>query len=145
MIRMKVSVNMHGTMRKLDNMMENASNFYSTFEYARHLLSLANAANFSSGGMLVGGWKPREEAAEWPIMRESNRLMGSLVSLTGPPNQIGATSATFGTAVEYAGYHQHGTSHMPSRKIVFEPRGFAEQVAQAAAEHIIGFDRYFPR
>lgn len=62
--------------------------------------------------------------------------MRSLTNLFGPPNDIDATSATFGTRVEYAKFHQYGTKYMPARKIVFEPRGFANDLASKAATYV---------
>jgi phage gpG-like protein len=50
------------------------------------------------------------------------------------PNDIKAKQATFGTNIKYAKFHQHGTSEMPSRPVVFIPDGsslfFAERIAQ---------------
>jgi phage gpG-like protein len=70
-------------------------------------------------------------------MIRSGDLMGSLTSLTGPPNDIGRTSASFGTDVEYARFHQSGTRHMPARKVVYEPIGFARQFGSRAADWIV--------
>jgi phage gpG-like protein len=42
------------------------------------------------------------------------------------------TSMSVGTSVEYAKFHQYGTSKMPKRKIVFEPLGFAKKVGNDA-------------
>jgi phage gpG-like protein len=62
--------------------------------------------------------------------------MRSLTNLFGPPNDIDATSARFGTKVEYAKFHQYGTTKMPARKIIFEPRGFANDLASKAASYV---------
>ncbi len=62
--------------------------------------------------------------------------MRSLTALFGPPNNVSGTEATFGTKVEYAKFHQYGTSKMPARKIVFEPVGFANDLAQKAARYV---------
>jgi phage gpG-like protein len=43
------------------------------------------------------------------------------------------TSMSVGTTVEYAKFHQYGTTKMPKRKIVFEPAGFAKKVGADAA------------
>jgi hypothetical protein len=57
--------------------------------------------------------------------------------LTGPPNVITPTFAEFGTSVEYAHFHQSGTTKMAQRKVVFEPRGFSKEIGDAAADYII--------
>jgi phage gpG-like protein len=106
------------------------------FIEARAELSKANAENFTTGGLPSGGWSPRKDLYAWPIMRKTNELFGSLVSLTGPGNTIAPMTASFGTAVEYAKFHQSGTTKMAQRKVVFEPRGFSREVASDAAEHI---------
>ena len=145
MIRFRVNVDMGTTMEKLDEMQARSEDFRITFEYARLLLSRANAENFTTGGLPVGGWRPRAQAAEWPIMRKTGHLMESLIDLRGVPNEIRPKSATFGTAVDYAGFHQTGTTRMASRKIVFEPRGFAREVGEHAIHHILGMGSYFSR
>lgn len=144
MIKLDIDVDLHGTDEKLRAMSARGRDFRLVLEKARVLLGKANAENFTSGGLPSGGWSPRRSPAPWPLMIRSGRLMGSLTNLRGAPNHIGLTSATFGTAVEYAKFHQTGTRKMASRKIVFEPRGFAEEVGGLAAEHIVGgMGRYF--
>jgi len=44
---------------------------------------------------------------------------------------------TLGTKVEYAKFHQYGTTKMPKRKIIFEPAGFAEKYANDAADWVV--------
>ena len=38
---------------------------------ARRMLELANAENFDSHGLPVGGWAPRRSDYGWPIMRRT--------------------------------------------------------------------------
>jgi phage gpG-like protein len=123
-------------MRRLMNMKLRAKNFRPIFEYGRSRLQLANAENFSTGGLPSGGWEPRRQPEPWPLMRRTGSLMRSLTNLFGPPNDIDATSARFGTKVEYAKFHQYGTTKMPARKIIFEPRGFANDLASKAAAYV---------
>ena len=137
MIRVRASIDMHGTDDKLRAMSLRAHDFVPVFEKARLSLGRYNAENFTTGGLPVGGWAPRQEVAFWPLMIKTGELMGSLTSLTGPPNVIRPMSATFGTAVEYAKFHQSGTRRMPSRQIVFEPKGWAAEIARDAASHIV--------
>jgi hypothetical protein len=44
--------------------------------------------------------------------------------------------ATFGTKVEYAKFHQYGTTKMPKRKVVYEPLGFASRLGEVAATYV---------
>lgn len=123
-------------MQRLEAISLRSKNFRPLFEYARLQLQLANASNFSAGGLPSGKkWKPEEEVDAYPLMRETGSLFRSLTNLFGPPNRIEATSAEFGTKVEYAKFHQYGTTKMPARKIIFEPRGFARDIASKAANY----------
>lgn len=145
MIRMRISVDISDAVNMLDGMQERATHFETVFEKARLKLAAANAENFASGGLPVGGWEPRRDIEPWPLMRKSGKLAGDLSSLSGPANTIRPTSAEFGTNIDYAAFHQTGTFKMAARKVVFEPRGFAEEVGKDAAQHIIGLGRYFSK
>lgn len=124
-------------MRRLEGMELRSKSFRPLFEYARLELQRANAENFSTGGLPSGKrWKPEEEPDPAPLMRETGNLFRSLTSLFGRPNRIGDTSAEFGTKVEYAKFHQYGTRKMPARKVVFEPVGFARDLADKAASYV---------
>lgn len=111
------------------------------FEEARVFLETAYAANFAGRGIEVGGWAPY--GAWTPMVGQpaalfrTGRLLESLASLRGAPNDIGPKSATFGTNVPYAKFHQDGTRQMPMREIVFEPVGFAEFIAKRVAGHVV--------
>jgi phage gpG-like protein len=133
MARIKIDVDSARVRQELRKMELRSKAFQPLFEYARQRLALANAENFTTGGLPVGGWNPRDEAERWPIMRSSGRLFRSLTTLRGNPNEINATNATFGTKLDYAKFHQYGTSEMEPRKIVFEPRGFASDLGKKAA------------
>lgn len=137
-MKISISVDIDDAMEMLNGMARRSRNFTPTFEKARLYLQAANAENFGTGGLPVGGWAPRQQPAGWPLMMRTGKLVGSLTSLQGPPNRIGPFSAEFGTEVDYAHFHQGGTTKMPSRKIVFEPRGFARKVGNDAADHIVG-------
>lgn len=67
----------------------------------------------------------------------SRKLFNSLRNLNGPANSIRLKQATFGTDVEYAKFHQYGTSKMPKRQLVYEPRGFASRIALLSARHVV--------
>ena len=59
-----------------------------------------------------------------------------MTSLDAPPNKIDIMEATFGTKVEYAKFHQYGTTRMPKRKVVYEPLGFASRFGEVAATYV---------
>lgn len=136
MFSVRITVDASEAQAMLAGMKGRARNFKPIFWIAREQLELANAENFTTSGLPVGGWKPRERPQTWPIMRKSGELFRSLSSLHGPPNEIGAKSATFGTNVSYAKFHQDGTSRMAKRQIVFEPPLFAKTLGKLAAEYV---------
>lgn len=139
MIRIDIDVDIDDAMKFLQGMNRRAKNFRPAFEWARRELAKSNAENFTAGGLPSGSrWSPRKRAYAWPILRESDDLFKSLSSLRGPANQVGLTSAYFGTEIEYAKFHQYGTRKMAARKVVFEPRGFGQELGEKAAKHIIG-------
>jgi hypothetical protein len=52
-------------------------------------------------------------------------------------NVIEEDTATFGTNVEYAKFHQYGTTKMAKRKIVFTPREFPRELGINMAKYIV--------
>jgi len=112
---------------------------------AKQWLRFANEENFRQAGLPSGGWSPLDsQYAMWkrrnepgaPTMVRTGRLFQSLASLDGSPNRIDIMEATFGTKVEYAKFHQYGTSKMPKRKVVYEPVGFAHRFGEVAARYV---------
>jgi phage gpG-like protein len=138
MIRIEIDVDIDDAMRFVQMMGIRAKNFIPAFEWARRELAKANAENFTAHGLPAGGWSPRTREYGWPILRKSGALFRSLSSLRGPGNQVSLTHAYFGTDIEYAKFHQYGTRKMAARKVVFEPRGFGQELGEKAAKHIIG-------
>jgi phage gpG-like protein len=118
-----------------------AQAFNPVFIKAKEELALANSSNFASNGLLVGGWAPLDaEYAAWkmsrfpgaPPMVRTGRLFASLAGANASAFRMTNTSMSVGTTVEYAKFHQYGTSKMAKRKIVFEPPGFAKKVGADA-------------
>ena len=70
------------------------------------------------------------------MMRSGKTLFRSLRSLKGKPNTIRKNYAVFGTDVPYAKFHQMGTSKMPKRQIVFEPKGANDKWGKWAVDYI---------
>ena len=111
--------------------------FTSVLIKAKQQIKAANAANFASNGLPVGGWAPlTPEYAAWkmarfpgaPPMVISGKLFASLTGATDSYESMTNTSLTIGTSVEYAKFHQYGTTKMAKRKIVFEPPLFAKKL-----------------
>jgi phage gpG-like protein len=112
---------------------------------AKQQVKLANAANFATNGLPVGGWQPLDaQYAAWKMARfpgapplvRSGRLFASLTGATASLETMTNTSFTIGTTVEYAKFHQYGTTKMPKRKIVFEPPLFAKKLGVDALDWI---------
>lgn len=137
-MRIDIDVDAADAIDFLRRMENRASDFRPVFRWAKQELRKANAENFTSSGLPVGGWDPRTRDYAWPILRKSGTLFRSLASLNGAPNEIHRDHAYFGTKVEYAKFHQYGTTRMPARKIVFTPVGFAKRIGMQAARHIVG-------
>lgn len=137
-VKVSISCDADKALRRLDAMSLRSKNFKPLFYYAQLELQKANSANFAAGGLPAanGPWQRRRRPEPWPLMRRTGKLLASLTSLFGPPNNIGMTEAEFGTNVEYAKFHQYGTTRMPARKIVFEPSGFARDLASKAANYV---------
>lgn len=112
---------------------------------AKQWLRFANEENFRQGGLPSGGWSPLDiQYAAWKrlhgfgggTMVRTGRLFRSLASLDAPPNRIDIMDATFGTSIEYAKFHQYGTTKMAKRKVVYEPVGFAHRFGEVAANYV---------
>jgi len=144
-LKIKITIDARAAIKRMKDMERRSTDFKSVFRWAKRELGLMNAQNFTSNGLPVGGWSPLDpKYAAWkaihfpgaPTMVRSGKLFNSLRSLNGGVNSIGLKKATFGTDVEYAKFHQYGTTKMAKRKLVFEPAGFAERLALLAAKHV---------
>lgn len=146
MMRITAKCDNRRAMLRLNAMENAAKDFRMVLEWARRELAKAYAANFAASGLPVGGWSPlKPEYSSWkstnfpgaPIMVQSGALRRDLSTLRGPKSDIRKTSAVFSTSgIEYASFHQYGTTRMPKRQIVFEPPLFAKNLAAQAKEHI---------
>lgn len=130
----------------LKDIKDRTGDFRYIFEKMRDDLSDQWKRNFTTNGSLVGGWRPLDkEYGAWksvhfpgaPPMIRTGRLFRSVSDLRGAPNEINKMSATFGTDIKYADFHQYGTKNMAKREIVFEPFGFAQKWSRAAADYIM--------
>jgi phage gpG-like protein len=130
----------------MDEIQKRAKNLKPVFHWAKRELEKANAENFTSNGLPSGGWKPLEaEYAAWkmsrfpgqPTLIRGGGLFKSLTSFNSKDIDINDTTATFSTSIEYAKFHQYGTSKMPSRKVIFEPQTFSEEFAEKITKHVV--------
>ena len=140
-IYVSIDVDASDAFKELEKMRLRTTDFSPVFEVARKDLEKANAENFSTGGLPVGGWTPRRSDYGWPILQRTGDLRDSLTNLVGPSaefRRLGVTAETarFGTNVEYAKFHQSGTRRMPARQVVFEPAGFEMDLADAASDYV---------
>jgi len=131
----------------LEDIRERMRDFRPFWKHAKRELEKSFSENFLTGGSLVGGWAPLDAGyAAWksvrrpmaPILIFDGKLFNSLRSLDkAAVNKIEKLEATFGTDVEYAQFHQYGTTKMPQRKIIFEPRGFASDLSRKSRNYVI--------
>ena len=155
MLRVEVTCDAKRALKYLDGMVERSKDFTPVFRWAKKELEKANAQKFATNGLPVGGWSPlKPRYSAWksrnfpgaPMLVQTGRLFRSLTNFRTPPSSIGRTSATFGTDVEYAKFHQYGTSKMAKRQVVFEPPAFARELADRAAKYVVdGRNRAFRR
>lgn len=136
-VRIDIDCDADKVIARLGAMSRRSIDFTPIFNEARQMLERANSENFTTGGLPVGGWEPRKGFYTWPIMIKSGKLFNSLANLRGAPNVITPMFAEFGTKVEYAKFHQYGTTKMPARKVVFDPPGFSRELAEKAAAYVV--------
>ena len=144
-IQIDIDFNPDDLVDALDDMRKRAKDFGPVFEKIRDELEEVWSNNFMTNGLPSGGWAPLDPGyASWksvnfpgmPPMIRSGKLFSSLGNLRGTVNTIRDKSATFGTDVKYAEFHQYGTTKMPMRRVVFEPLGSSKVWAGWAADHI---------
>lgn len=145
MTTIKITVDAKKAIARMIVMKKRANDMRPVLWRAKQWLRFANEENFRQAGLPSGGWSPLDpQYSAWKNLREpgagtmirTGRLFGSLTSLDASPNKIGVMEATFGTKVEYAKFHQYGTTKMPKRKVVYEPLGFASRFGEVAATYV---------
>ena len=127
------------------DMDDRADNFRPVFRRMREYFEENWGENFLTNGLRVGGWAPLDaEYAAWksrnypgqPPMVASGSLFASLRNLRGPGSEIDRKSATFGTKIKYAKFHQYGTTKMPKREVIYEPTDFRDEWGEKIARYI---------
>jgi phage gpG-like protein len=132
----------------VDDIKRRGKDFRPVFRKIRDDLRSAFAKNFTSNGLEVGGWQPLDPGyAAWksvhfpgaPPMVRTGKMFQSLATLRGGNNEIDRHHARFGTSgINYAEFHQYGTSKMPKREIVFIPQGAERTWSKMAVEYLAG-------
>jgi phage gpG-like protein len=117
------------------------------FRWAQEVLKKTFAENFAENGLPVGGWSPLDaKYAAWKAralpgrttLIRSGELFRSLSELNDDDvNEINKLSATFGTGLQYAKFHQYGTEKMPKRQILFISQSFTDDFAEKLANYIV--------
>jgi phage gpG-like protein len=145
----QTSVDLDDCVDRVEGMRERDDKFRPIFREMKEELQDYWKKNFLQNGSLVGGWAPLDkEYGAWksvhfpgaPPMVRSGELFNSIANLRGPANEMRDESARFGTSVKYAKFHQYGTSKMPKREIIFEPRDFGDRWSKRILEYIIEGD-----
>lgn len=148
MTTIDVSISAKGLQSMIANLQKKAvraESFIPIFPKAKAELALSTASNFTSNGLLVGGWAPLDtEYGAWKMSRfpgapplvRTGRLFASLTSQNMASISMKPKSFTIGTNVEYAKFHQYGTTKMAKRKILFVPELFAKKFANDAAKWV---------
>jgi len=103
------------------------------------------AENYTTQGLLVGGWAPlNPKYAAWkathfpgaPPMVRTGALFSS-VAIVGPEIDAHDTWATYSTNVQYAKFHQYGTTKMPKREVLFAPEIWQEELASIVKKYVV--------
>lgn len=146
-ITIEVDIDADAVLDRLEKMKERSKKMKPVFFWAKRELELKYAANFALNGLPSGGWSPLSpKYASWksarvpaaPLMVRSGRLFRSVTELEDSQvNVIRDNGAEFGTSVEYAKFHQYGTSKMAKRRVIFTPVGFTHDLAGVIAKYII--------
>lgn len=150
MARIRITVDFDDDSYKdtLDGMQKRARNFKPVMEDIRDELRLTWTKNFTANGLAVGGWKPLDaEYGAWkavhfpgaPPLIQTGHLFQAIASLRGNMVEINRDGARFNLPdVRHAKFHQYGTTKMPKRELMFEPRGRQRPWTKMMKEHVLG-------
>ena len=147
-ITIEVEVKADDVLELLEDMKDRANDMRPVFRWAKGQLEQANAANFMANGLPSGKpWAPLDKdygtwkSARFPgrgTMVQTGNLFRSLINMNDSAvNVISKDTATFGTNVEYAKFHQYGTTKMAARKIVFTPREFPRELGISMVKYMV--------
>jgi phage gpG-like protein len=146
-VRIDIEVRVEKVQNLIEDIGDRCLDAKPVFRWAQQVLKKTFAENFTSNGLPVGGWSPLDaKYAAWkarelpgrPTLVRSGELFRSLSELSDPSvNEINKLSATFGTGLKYAEFHQYGTPNMPKRQILFIPQSFLDDFAEKMANYIV--------
>jgi phage gpG-like protein len=131
--------------RRLLRVGDRAVNARPAFEaIGEALLGISRQQFESEGRRSSGGWQPLAQSTidrkgDSSILFDSGALMASF-SERGGDNTFWATDdfLLFGSKLEYAGFHQRGTSRMPQRRPLELAEADRVGVAKILQSHILG-------
>lgn len=130
---------------KLNDIKKRQKNLEPALKKAGLSLRKYMASNYTSQGLLVGGWAPLDpKYAAWkatnfpgaPPMVRSGALFNS-VAVVGPEIDAHDTWATYTTNIQYAKFHQYGTTKMPKREVLFAPEVWQEELASIVRKYVV--------
>ena len=118
------------------------------FRKALHTLERSAARQFDSEGVYgSAGWTPlapstvAEKAAKGldpRIMHRTYRLRDALAGKNADRiGRVNRQSLVYGSSVDYAGYHQAGTSNMPRRPLVKPTKGDRREITRFIYERLM--------
>lgn len=133
---------------KLSKLIKNLDDFANSLNFERPLKDIAQMvreeqrANFAEQGRLYGGWAPLAEStkrdrvfngypASRPILVRTGKLKDGF-----KVKKVTSKEAVIANDVEYAHYHQDGTTKMPQRKIVDVTSNMKGAISRRIAKHI---------
>lgn len=153
MIKIKsIKVDTKNLVKRFTAMSRRAEDFKPVFRWSMLHLAAEHAKLFAANGALPGSsaWEALEESTvAWKlangygaagILVRNGTLKDSLTNLNsarGAVRDIDRKTASFGTSLDYAGYHFYGTRNMDARKPLFVPEHFSWRTANAVANHIV--------
>jgi phage gpG-like protein len=147
---MTVKVDTSALKRKFAAMTRRSRDFRPVLRWVMQELQKSHRDNFRREGMSDRGfpWSPLDpQYASWKtenygahgILVRTGDLERSLTmnSARGSIRDIGLSTATFGTDIPYARWHQSGTRNMAQRKPVFVPNLMKQRTGNVVAEYIV--------
>lgn len=145
----KVTVDSRSAQNRFRGMIRRMQSFKPVFRWAFKEIQAAHAANFATNGAVDGSpWKPLDpQYAAWKIenygangiLVRTGELRSSLTidNARGAIREIRRQSATFGTDIPYAKFHQRGTQNMPERPPIISNDLVYAGIGDKLAEYIV--------
>lgn len=127
---------------------EHANDARPAFRQMTQMLEQAERRQFDTqGGFASGGWAPlKPETVRAKVRKHQDprilRATGALeASLThggsGARRHVGSQELIYGTDIEYARFHQHGTRRMPQRRPLETTKNMRVQLMKVLQRWIV--------